>query len=172
MNENVIAGSYNSEAYKYLLLARNAYQQYLLKKQRLNMIDSQIAASQNMYANNQQLYNTYRLQLQNNRIQEEMQMRQIIETIASNTSFATVYALLALQISVTLKDQISAMLHDNVLTSICSFIELSGLQGDIHIAYKRYCGIGGVLKMTSDILACNVMSFTLPGILKLQRVLS
>ena len=172
MNENIIAGNYNSEAYKYLLLARNAYQQYLLKKQRITMIDNQIAASQNMYSNNPQLYNTYRLQLQNSRIQEEIQMRQEIETIASNASVATVYALLALQVSFSLKDQINVMLHDNVLTSICSFIELSGLLGDIHIAYKRYCGIGEVLKKISDIMVQNTIPVPLPGLLKLQTLLN
>lgn len=170
MNENINVGNYNSEAYKYLLLARNAYQQFLLKKQRLSIIDNQIAMAQNMYPNNTPQYYENRLQLQNSRFQEEMQMRQAIETIASNASIATVYALLALQISIASKDQISAILHDNVLTTICAFIELTGLQGDIHNAYKRYCVIGGVPMKTAEIISNN-LSFSFPGISKLQTIL-
>lgn len=172
MNENIVAGNYNNEAYRYLLIARNTYQQYLQEKQQLYSIDNQIMMYQSLYTGGMQSNNMNRFQLQNNRFQVEMNLRQHIETIGNNTAMATLNALMALQIGMTIKDQISAMLYDNSLSSICSFIEMTGMYNDIHTAFKRYCNIGSIVRTVTDITTQNVsLSYSLPGIRKLQMLL-
>lgn len=170
MNDKIINENYNHEAFRYLLIARDIYQQYLIEMQQLYSIDNQIMMSNTLSTGDSQVYNTVRLQ--NERFNVEMNLRKHIESVGNNAAMATINALMALQMSITKKDQINAMFYDNYLSSICSFVEMTGIRGDIHSAYKRYCDIGGIINLTNDITIQNSSLFyQLPGMGKLQILL-
>ena len=171
MNDNIIS-KYNNEAYQCLNQARNSYQQYLQRKQSLYLLNNQILFSQQGASAPIDVAFTNSLQLLNRRFQEELYLNQFVETVANQTTVATLNALFALQLSVGILDRFSAILQDNILASICSFIELAGIGTDIHMAYKRYCRIGNVNKMLSDIINnSRRLSYQLSGIERLRSII-
>lgn len=171
MNDKIINENYNHEAFRYLLIARDIYQRYLMEMQHLYLIDNKIITSNTLSTDDTQVYNTIN-QLQNERFKVEMNLRQHIESVGNNAAMATINALMALQMSIAKKDQISTMLYDNSLSSICSFVEMTGIRGDIHSAYKRYCDIGGIINLTNEIATQNSsLLYPLQGMVKLQILL-
>lgn len=173
MSDNIVlASNYNNEAYQYLMQARNAFMQYKQDQARINVIDNQIEGIQYYAQSNQvALYLADKTSLQINRIKIDEQLHQRVETVASFSAIATLYALSALQICIGLRDQISSMLHDNALMAICSFLDLTGVNQEIHNAYKRYCSMSKFSQIIFDINRANQNIISLPGIIRLKSIL-
>lgn len=174
MNENMMRSQFNSNAYNFLSQARNIYQIYIRIKQDLNFIDNKIVHLSRMYIMNPMRQHLIeQKQLSDNKFQKQMNLQQYAVEIANNLGLSTQNALQAMQISVNSKDSMNIMLDNNTINTICSFIELVGMQTDIANLYRQYCNTGIISFLLSDIEIGkgSIQSYNFSGFNRLKNII-
>lgn len=175
MNENMMRAQFNNNAYNFLSQARKIYQLYMGIKQDISYIENKISQLTVSYTMNPIQQNILeQKQFTDSKFQKQIELQRYTTDIANNLYLSTQNALQALQIGLKTQDTMNIMLDNNTINTICSFIELIGLQTDITNLYRQYCNTGLISYLISDINIKKIMSisFSFSGFDKLKNILN